>query len=165
MRAHLRGKTDFIFSRDPALDRESDKAAAAVAAFNAEPGEERRKAIPLKNGRQPVTWHVSSLTDRTYAELSRVALFELQAKLPRGMSALADEATYLMDRTAVLHGLVAATDATDADGRPLKIETEDVNGIKVVSAATMEALFLRYGPRLINELGKRIVELTELDPT
>lgn len=171
MLGRLRGKINFIFSRDPALDRSKPaEAARAVAAYNEAAGDdaaqaEARKALPLKHGRTPAVWHLMSLTDRGYGEVSRVAMFELLAKLPRGVSALADEATYNMDKTATMCGLVGAESAEAPDGTPLRLLDEDANGQKVLTAATMQALFDRYGPKLINELGHRIVELTELDPS
>jgi len=155
------GKAKHVYSRDPALDRNDPKCDEALRHTN-ETGE--RNGLPLKDGRLPAVWHLRSLTMRGYEELSNAALFDLFQKLPRGASALGDQAAFSIDRTAVRHGLVSVEGATDLDGRPIALEFEDVNGEKALTRKSLEALYERYRPALINELGRRIVEISTLDP-
>lgn len=159
----LLGNTPHIWSRDPALDA-SDPAKLEVGLREHRERGDASK-LPLKPGRQPVVWQLRSLSEASYSDLTRTSLYELQRTMPRGVSALFDQATYATCREAARRGLVSAENVLDDKRQPLELPLEEGAKERALAHATMEALYKQFGPRLIGELGQRVIELSEMDPT
>lgn len=155
--------TTHVWSRDPAL-KPGDGLEAALKAAN---NDGQLDGLPLKDGRQPAIWELRALSERGYAELTRTSLHDLrQAMAANGLGgALMDRGTYSEDRDAARRGLISVKNATDEDGRPFVLRFEDAASGQLLTAETVERLYARFGPRLIGELGRRVIDLSELDPT
>lgn len=159
----LLGNTPHIWSRDPALDASDPaKLETALREFR-EKGDASK--LPLKPGRQPVVWQLRSLSETAYNDFTRTSLFELQRTMPRGVSALFDQATYATCREAARRGIQSAEGAMGENRQPLDLPLEEGAKERALAHATMEALYKQFGPRLIGELGQRVIELSEMDPT
>lgn len=166
MQGRLIGKVLHIFTRDPALDRSTDEIATATASAVAKHNETgERGDLPLKNGRQPAVWSLLSLSERAYQAVTRTSLLEVQKVLPQGLRAIFDMPLYTIRREAFRYGLVSVENVTGLDGRPLKLEPETEAGVQVLAQKTVDELFRLYGPHLIGEIGQRVIDLSELDPT
>lgn len=172
--ARINGKVTHIYSRDPALARTVQIEGAAVdntAVVEAALEEFRLgkpSKLPVVDGKMAVVWHLRPLSELAYAELARVSAHEaLKAFARRDASVLANRALYPELRDAARRGLVAVDNAVDGEGRPFKIDTEDTsNGAgKVVTSRCLNELYELFGPRLISELGERVLEMSEVDPT
>src|SRR5678809_1223231 len=105
----LNGQTPHIFSRDPAIDFAQEK--AAVDGLNKFYDNADQSGIPFKDGRLPVVWKLLSLSERSYAELTRTSNSELQKRLTRGMSAILDRSCYAEQREAARRGIVGVDNA------------------------------------------------------
>lgn len=167
----VKGITPHVWSRDPALahgenEEEATVAAAAYRAF-IESGD--ASGLVLKPGRTPVIWRLRSLTQRAWDEVCFVAehdVLKLVGRLRTGglSSTLLEQGTYRTYADAARRGIVAVEGATDEAGKPFKLEKEKGDDAALTDK-TLEAIFDRFGPRLIGELGRRVLELSDLDPT
>lgn len=173
----LSGNRKHIFSRDPALARthlapDGKEVVDDGAMVDAElkkvndDGTGALNGLPLKDGRQPVVWELAPLSERAYAELTRTSLHDLQKAInEKGIGgALLDRGTYAEDREGARRGLIGAKGAVGEDGRPLELRFDDAAGGKVLRSESLEELYRCYGPRLIGEIGRRVIDLSELDP-
>jgi hypothetical protein len=161
MQGRLNGVHVHIWSADPAIDH---KATGVDKAYE-KALEGDLASLPLREGRQPVKWRLMSLSERAYTEFSRVALFEVLARMSKGESVMIDQGAYGLRRDAVRRGLVGADGAVNEKGEPLKLETDDTPAGKVLTTESIETLYRCYGPRLIGELGQKIIDLSEVGPT
>jgi hypothetical protein len=169
----VKGITPHVWSRDPALDRgtteeDSDAARAAYVNFIST-GD--RTGLVLRKDRTPVVWSLRSLSMRAWDEVSFAAesdVVKLVARLRAGgiSSRLLEQGTYRTYAEAARRGIVAVEGATDEKGKPIsKLATEKHGDDTILTDACLEMLFDLFGPRLIGELGARILELSDLDPT
>lgn len=152
-----------VWSRDPALDDSNPAALEAALAKFRETGDV--KVLPLKNGTQPAIWKLTSMTEKAYRGLSRTSAFEVhKAMADQNLRhVLMERATYGETSEAARRCLVGVEGALDERGRPFEIKTEGKE--RVLTEACMEALFERWGARLIAELGLRAIDACEVGPT
>lgn len=145
------GKVKHIFSRDPAIDRTDEAKVTEALKHSRDTGE--KNGVPVREGRTLAIWQLQSLSDRGYTELTR-------------FSALNGDANHPTRREALRRGLIAVEGALDEDGRPLRLEFQDGGpGGQVVTDATLDRIHRIYGPRCVGELGQRVIDVTEADPT
>lgn len=163
MHGRLNGVTIHVFSRDAALDKGDRLALDRLLDKANESGD--FAPLPLRDGRAPVKWRLMSLSERAYADFTRTAQMEVFMRMNAGKHALIDQAAYTTRREAVRRGLVGAEGAVDDRGQPLELKHEDSPSGRVLTPESLEALYKHYGPNLIGELGQRIIDLSELDPT
>jgi hypothetical protein len=166
MLGRVNGKVKHVWSRDPALDRDAPELEGALEAYHN--GEQA--TLPTKEGRQLVVWTLISLTDRAYRELTRTSLLDGYTKWQEAMQTkiflpLIERATYAERYEAARRGIVTVENALDGEGRPFTLKFDDGAGGKVVTGKSMEAIHARFGPRLIAELGQRVIDMCEMDPT
>lgn len=157
-------KVNHVWSGDPALDHsDEEKLAAALKAYR-DDGDVSK--LPLKNGKRPIVWQLSSLSERAYRSLSRTSALQVQqAMAEQGLRhALMERATYAEASEAFRRGLVGAEGATDENGRPLAVEHEKGKE-RLLTDECVEALYDRFGARLIHEAGMRVIDLCEVRPT
>lgn len=152
MQGRLAGNIRHVFSRDPAIDRTDEAKVAKALKHTRETGEPN--GLPVKEGRKVALWHICGLSEPAYAELSLV-----RAKT----GGTDDQIAYVEARVAVSHGLVKVEDADGLDGRPLTLAFGE-GETKVLKAESLRAIYDRFGPKAIHELGQRIVDISNLDP-
>lgn len=152
-----------VWSRDPALDDSDPAALEDALAKVRETGDV--KALPLKEGKRPVIWKLTSLTEKAYRALSRTSAFEVhKAMADQNLRhVLMERATYAETSEATRRCLIGVEGALGADDRPFQIQTEGKE--RMLTEACMEALFERWGARLVSELGLRAIDACEVGPT
>lgn len=156
----LNGRTNHIWSRDPALNASDEAALYAGLDEHHKSGDASK--VPLVEGKQPVLWQLLSLTDRGYASLTRVSHHQvLSAIAGKDPTVLAARAVYLERREAARRGVVGVEGYVDEDGRPFRLDFEKDGEDQVLTQKSIERLHRHFGPLLIGELGQRILDLTE----
>jgi hypothetical protein len=145
-----------VSETDPAIDRSDPERARTALEHVRKTGE--RNGLPLLEGQQPTVFHVMGLSDRAYIELSfvRTAMVGVDGAREPGQPI-----TYVEARDAVRRGLLKVEGPLGVD---LELESEEIGGMRVLKGKTMETIHQRLGPKLIMEIGRRIVGISDLDP-
>jgi hypothetical protein len=160
-------EVEHIWSRDPALDRSHPEAFEAAWKKFRETGD--AAALPTKNGATPAVWILSGLKRRHKLRNSPLSM-ELSRRLMKngmGIDGIMGEALLESHDFYVQVGLVAVRGYADEHGQPVVLaRVDDGQGGKILSGDAMEDLHGRHlGTHFINELGFRIREMSEPDPT
>lgn len=154
---------EHVWSRDPALDTKAEGFAEAWKKFLAT-GD--LALLPLKNGARPVVWTLASLK----REHKIHALSDLAAEKTRmlyraggGLEGIVGLSFLRGTDYLVSVGLTGVRGLQDETGRPVEFLKNEKPG-QPLAPETMEKLHL-FGMHFINELGFRVLEISEPDPT
>lgn len=131
------GRNNYVWSKDPSLDRDNP-------AFNW-PEFERTSSLehaPAKEGCKLTVFEITPLSRKLF-----MRVFSMGASLDQMNEAIA-------------YGLKGLRDY-QSEGRPVELKTTKADGEERLTAETLDRLF---EPMLWVELGKRILELSQLHP-
>lgn len=119
--------------------------------------------MPLRPGKTIAVWHLRRLSRRGFADLTRVSVGE--ALRARGeLETLQGRATFAEVEDAVRRGLVGVDGLMNGKG-PLTLESEPAAGEQtVLKQESLDRLFDAVGARTFDEIGRRVLEITKLDP-
>lgn len=151
---------DHVWSRDPALDKSDPARWSKAWTEFLETGSVA--ALPLRDGRQPTIWKLASLKREDRLRLGDLAQGKMADLLKNGsgLEGIIGLSFLRGSDQLVAAGLVGVVNLQDEHGRPAKFE---ING-HGVSKEQLDALHL-LGMHFVNELGNRILEISEPDPT
>lgn len=156
--------TTYVWPRDRALDAEAPGFADAIVAANEEG---KLDGLPLKNGIRPWLWEVRGLPEKKCAQLSRSALHDLHAamELKQLKFSRLELATYEDNKEPLRYGLLDVKGATDFEGKPFELKFEDTPEGRCLTDDTVQRLYVRFGPRLMSDIGRQVILMTNADPS
>lgn len=161
----LHDQIDHVYSGDPALDKTKAAEYKKARAECLKTG--KVELLPLKQGTQPVVWKLKALSRPEKLSVSGTALDKVLALVRGGAGSqgITGLAMLTVFDVVVMYGVVNASGLLDKDNRPMTLPfTDNGRGGKMLSGEALEELYL-FGTEFIIELGLRILEITEPDPT
>lgn len=153
----------YVWPRDRALDREAKNFDEAIAAAN---DEGKLDGLPLKNGILPWLWEVRGLPEKKLAQMSRSALHDLHTamELKQLKFSRLELATYEDNKEPLRYGLLDVKNAVDFEGKPFELKFEDSPEGRCLTEDTVQRMYVRFGPKLMGDIGRQVILITNADP-